>query len=196
MLLKQHPDDYFTTYHVNQAITENPKRHDTPSLLWQRHKQTERFIRLAPLKRKEGDDLQQFPARSYLTLRFALDELALSREQIFELTHHLALALHDAKSIGFRRIDWINLEPARVVHWVRTYRAVAAIARWRRITKRKLEKLKAKDAQENLAVDMDIDETQTALPSPNRKRGRDDDEIAPVSKKTSLPLDFNSLEVA
>lgn len=195
-LLLEHPDDYFTTYHVNQAITKDHRRFDTPSLLWQRLGPNQRFIRLAPLKRKEAEELQ-IPSRSYLTLRFAIGELTLTRDQIFELTHNLSLALHDTKSIGLRRIDWINHEPARVVHWVRTYRAVAAITHWWGLVKWKRAMLQAKKSQERLTVEMDIDGTQTPTitPTSSRKRARDDEAISPVSKKASLPLDLDSLQV-
>lgn len=187
-LLKENPDDYFTTYHVNQAIIEDERRSDTPSLLWQRLGPQERFIRLAPLKRTESEEFL-LPSRSYLTLRFAIGELTLTREQIFELTHKLSGALHDTKSIGLRRIDWVNLEPARVVHWVRAYRAISAIIRWWRREKRRRDFLLSKAARLS-PVEMDIDEL-----SPNRKRSRDDDDISPVSKKASLPIDLNSLQV-
>lgn len=193
-LLKEHPDDYFTTFHVNQALIEDPRRFDTPSLLWQRLGPKERFIRLAPLKRKEAEELQ-IPSRSYLTLRFAIGELTLTREQIFDLTHSLSLALHDTKSIGLRRIDWITHEPARVVHWVRTYRAVAAITHWWGLVKMKRAISQSKDPQGSLSVEMDIDGSQTSPSAPNRKRGRDEDDISPVSKKASLPLDLKSLQV-
>ncbi|KAF2658096.1 hypothetical protein K491DRAFT_676707 [Lophiostoma macrostomum CBS 122681] len=141
-LVKEHNGGSFTTFHLNQRILINPNRRDTPSQLWHRLKHHERHIRLAPLKpRKDREHKPSFthPARGYLTLRFAVRDESLNREQIEYLTKNLSQAFNNKALIGLKRIDWIGLKPARSTHFGRAALAIIVITQWRRFVNRKKE---------------------------------------------------------
>lgn len=131
-LLNEYGDRPFTTFHLNQRILLDPRRHDTPSQLWFRMQNHERHIRLGPIKQVsqvQSPSLTQ-PARGHLTLRFALRDEFLNQQQIEYLTMNLSKAFHKKALVGLRRIDWLGIQPAHPTPLGRTALAVFAIAQW------------------------------------------------------------------
>lgn len=131
-LLNEFGDRPFTTFHLNQRILLDPRRHDTPSQLWFRMQNHERHIRLGPIKQisdTRSPSLTQ-PPRGYLTLRFALRDDFLNQQQIEYLTRKLSKAFDKKALVGLRRIDWLGIKPAHPTPLGRTALAVFAIAQW------------------------------------------------------------------
>lgn len=183
-LLHEHKDAAFSTFQLNQRILLNPARRDTPSQLWYRLKHHERHIRLAPLNPERERLVRRpslrHPPRGYLTLRFALRDSSLNREQIEYLTKKLSKAFRSPKHslVGLRRIDWLGLRPARSFHFGRAALAMYACAQWKKfLYKRREEKKALAEAQ---------GPTQPLSSSPTRKRGREDSLDYPESKRGHL----------
>ncbi|KAF2799523.1 hypothetical protein K505DRAFT_230897 [Melanomma pulvis-pyrius CBS 109.77] len=191
-LLTEFDDRSFTTFHLNQRILLNPNRRDMPSQLWFRLKYHERHIRLAPLKplkdRERKSSGLRHPPRGYLTLRFALRDESLNREQIEFLTRNLSKAFNNKSLVGLRRIDWLGLKPARTTHFGRAALAMFAIAQWKKfLYKRREERWSQRTVDEvALPIDMLVEHTDSAASSPTRKRSRDGIEDLPEPKRGLL----------
>ena len=182
-LQSEYSEGSFTTFHLNQRINLNPDRRDTPSHLWYRLAHHERHIRLAPLKSEKERLLRSSsfrqPPRGYLTLRFALRDYSLNRQQIEHLTAKLSKAFTNKSLVGLRRIDWLGLKPARSTHFGRAALAMYAWAQWKKfVAKRRAEK--------NLVLEME--ESAPVAESPTRKRSREDSVGYPHSKRGLLVI--------
>jgi hypothetical protein len=137
-----------STFQLNQRILLDKRRHDTPSQLWYRLQHSDRHILLAPLKLQDNLEpqsptLPQLP-RGYLTLRFALRDESLNKEQIEYLTSNLAKAFNKKAMVGLRRVDWVGIKPARTTHFERAALATYVIKKWRNILKKKHEERQSK----------------------------------------------------
>ncbi|OCK80678.1 hypothetical protein K432DRAFT_297177 [Lepidopterella palustris CBS 459.81] len=183
-LLRDHQS--FTTSQLNQKILLQPARRDTPSILWNRLNNHDRKIRLAPLKPICQRNLKAFPIHppnAYLTLRFALRDEYLNRQQIEYLTRHLAKVFTNKAMVGIRRIDWLGIrKPARTGHFGRAALAMFACAQWKKVTKRK--------RQERLLQQHPTPEPDSQFRPPSRKRTHDgmdvDSEDKPHPKREQL----------
>ncbi|KAL5395876.1 hypothetical protein PMIN06_004352 [Paraphaeosphaeria minitans] len=153
------------------TITLDKRRHGAPSHLWYLKQHHGRHIHLACLKPQKilelkARRLHPLP-RGYLTLRFALRDESLTREQIEFLTLQLSKAISDKLLVGLSRIDWLGIKPARITNFGRAALALYAIAQWKRICerqrKRRLEEVRLPDHSTT-------DEPPTTTP---RKRSRD-----------------------
>ncbi|KAF2868967.1 hypothetical protein BDV95DRAFT_578018 [Massariosphaeria phaeospora] len=187
-LSKEYVDRSFTTFHLNQRILLDPRRHDTPSQLWFRLQNNERHIRLAPLKPEKDHGAKMFaPPRGYLNLRFALRDEYLNREQIEFLTRNLAKAFNNKALVGLRRIDWLGMKPARSTHFGRAALAMVAVAQWKKfLNKKQEERLSQRTVDDvNLPADMSVESTSS---SPMRKRARDDLDVLPDPKREYLVI--------
>ncbi|ORY00886.1 hypothetical protein BCR34DRAFT_592437 [Clohesyomyces aquaticus] len=198
-LLDEFADRSFTTFHLNQRILLNPNRRDTPSQLWFRLKHHERHIRLAPLKRDKECARKPslpHPPRGYLTLRFALRDDSLNREQIEYLTRNLSKAFRNKSLVGLRRIDWLGLKPARTTHFGRAALAMFAIAQWKKFIKKRRAQRHQKKTVDDIAIPVEgvslaevvISQIESATSSPTRKRQRDDGEQLPDAKRELLVI--------
>jgi hypothetical protein len=188
-LLDMFEDRPFTTFHLNQRILLDKRRHDTPSQLWFRLQNHDRHIRLAPLKKipqRPSPSLPQ-PPRGYLTLRFALRDESLNRQQIEYLTMNLSKAFTKKALVGLRRIDWLGIKPARTTHFGRAALAMFAISQWKRVVKKKKEERKHRTESQrtidsvHLPPGLPSDESPGA--SPTRKRTRDGLDDLPEPKR-------------
>ncbi|KAH7138317.1 hypothetical protein B0J11DRAFT_421599 [Dendryphion nanum] len=190
----KYQDKPFTTHELNQTINRDPRRIGTSSQLWHRRKHHERHIRLGPVKKQQKGNSPPQP-KSYLTLRFAINQEILDKDRIFDLTGHLSEALSHMDSTRVQRIDWISLKPARVVNWGRSYRAVASMTRWS-IKKKPREDIDQPkdDNEDNSHADMGVDGAFTTTSSPKRKRSQEEPDFSPISKKPSLPLQWESYQ--
>ncbi|KAF2714165.1 hypothetical protein K504DRAFT_370526 [Pleomassaria siparia CBS 279.74] len=138
-LQTEYGDKPFTTQLLNQKILLDPNRSDSPSQLWT----YDRHIRLAPLKPLKIRKLEALtlhhPPGSYLTLRFALRDISLNREQMTFLTKKLSEAFSNKSVFGLRRIDWLGLKPARTTSFGRAALAIFVIAQWKKFVLKKQE---------------------------------------------------------
>jgi len=178
-LLDMFDDRPFTTFHLNQRILLDKRRHDTPSQLWFRLQNHERHIRLAPLKKisqRRSPSLPQ-PPRGYLTLRFALRDESLNQQQIEYLTMNLSKAFNKKALVGLRRIDWLGIKPARNTHFGRAALAMFAISQWKKvIKKRKQEREDEKESQRNIdhvLAPPDVPSGMSSGASPTKERAYD-----------------------
>jgi hypothetical protein len=192
--LLEYKDRSFTTFHLNQRILMMPSRRDTPSQLWFRLKHHERHIRLAPLKpedeRPRKYSLTPLP-RGYLTLRFALRDESLSREQVEYLTRKLSQAFNSRLLTGLRRIDWLGMKPARTTNFGQAALAFRSIAQWKRVVRKSREERRRQRHMDevDLPLDLSLDTSQdTTFSSPTRKRTRDFDGPLPSPKKGHLVI--------
>ena len=201
-LLKETKDRSFSTFYLNQRILMNPNRRDTPSQLWFRLKHHERHIRLAPLKPQK--DRSRPPAllalpRGYLTLRFAIRDESLNREQIDFLTKNLSQVFSNKQLLGLRRIDWIGLKPARTTHFGRAALAMFAIAQWKKVVNKKRnarlgeEQYKKSVDDARLPLDMSLQGSDSFSSSPSRKRLRNSGALQPNAKKGLLATNFTPI---
>lgn len=193
-LLDQFGDRPFTTFHLNQRILLDKRRHDTPSQLWFRLQHHERHIRLAPLKpepdrRRPAPGLSHLP-RGYLTLRFALRDESLNQQQIEYLTMNLSKAFNKKALVGLRRIDWLGIKPARTTHFGRAALAMFAIAQWKNVLHRRREERLSQRPVDEVRFPVDVVEEEELLPSPTRKRTREefDDLPEPEAKRDHLVI--------
>jgi hypothetical protein len=189
-LVEDNKEGSFTTFHLNQRINQNPARHDTQSQLWFRLKHHDRHIRLAPLKRpREAVNRISLPKppRGYLTLRFALRDDTLNREQIDYLANILSKAFKNKKSLVLRKIDWLGLKPARTTEFGRTALAMFAVTQWRKFVNKKREDRMRLDGAIGIAIPSEPATTQSTPSSP-RKRAREFDDSLPEAKKGLLDL--------
>jgi hypothetical protein len=196
-LLKENNGAAFSTFQLNQRICLNPARRDTPSHLWNRLHHHERHIPLAPLK-PEPDALTRRPSlrrppRGYLTLRFALRDDSLNREQIEYLTRKLSTAFRNPKLslVGLRRIDWLGLKPARSFQFKHTALAVYACSQWKKfLHKKRQDRQREVDSQENTQNTQNTQTTQTTqtMTSPTRKRSRGDSLDYPMAKRGHMAI--------
>lgn len=188
-LLAEYKGLSFTTFHLNQRINLNPKRHDTQSQLWFRLKHHDRHIRLAPLKTATDRDRKPSivkPPRGYLTLRFALRDDTLNREQIELLTRHLATAFSTTKKmLGIRKIEWLGLKPGRVTDFGRTALAIFYFQKWRKFVTKRHEERESHDLRGS-RVDIPAETTAESRSLSPRKRAREVDEPLPEAKKGSI----------
>ncbi|KAF2106421.1 hypothetical protein BDV96DRAFT_507959 [Lophiotrema nucula] len=194
-LLVDSPSKSFSTFHLNQRILLDPRRRDTPSQLWFRKKHHERHIRLAvmePERRRERTPSLLFnPPKGYLTLRFALRDDTLNREQVEYLTKNLSKAFHNKALVGLKRIDWLGLKPARATHFGRAALAIFAIAQWKKFLRKKKETRQSQRPVDDVhfpRVSLERSQTTSSTQSsPTRKRTRDNlDDYLPDAKRGSL----------
>jgi hypothetical protein len=179
----------FTTFHLNQRILLDRRRHDTPSQLWFRMQNHEHHIRLAPLKKhtqRRTPSLPQ-PPRGFLTLRFALRDESLNQEQIEYLTMNLSKAFNKKALVGVRRIDWLGMKPARTTHFGQAALAMFAISQWKRVVKkRRSERKSACDIERPIDYACSppmLSREASSGASPTRKRSRDGVEELPLPKR-------------
>lgn len=182
-LLVEYGDKPFNTFHVNQRICMDTRRRETPSHLWYRL-HSDSNILLAPSKgaakhAQQKTNVARNP-RGYLTLRFALRDESLNKEQIEVLTRSLAKAFENKKMIGLRKIDWINIKSAKVSYFERVGLAMYAVAQWKKFLAKKREEKGSQRAAD--AMDVDMDHDSPVLP-PTRKRSRDMLEDLPGTKR-------------
>ena len=168
-LAREYGERPFSTFHLNQRICMERMRLDTPSLLWYRLP-NDQHILLAPLKRGTGSVKPKAIVRAprgYLTLRFALRDEELNKEQIEVLTRNLSKAFENKRMIGLKKVDWLGIEPAPISYFERATLAVSAVKQWRRFV--------AQNRGEREMVDgMDVDvDHRSPLLSPTRKRSGD-----------------------
>ncbi|KAJ4300761.1 hypothetical protein N0V90_002849 [Kalmusia sp. IMI 367209] len=178
--LKRLHDQYgekgFTTFHLNQGISLDRRRHDTPSQLWFRLQHHGRHILLAPLKpqqdrEKKARRLHPLP-RGFLTLRFALRDESLTQEQIEFLTLQLSKAFNNKLLVGLSRIDWLGIKPARTTHFGRAALAMFAIAQWKRVVEKSRQARLAQRRLDEVRLPMESMSDDSPTTSP-RKRSRD-----------------------
>lgn len=187
-LLDEYKGTSFTTFHLNQAINQNPVRHDTPSQLWFRLKHHDRHIRLAPLKPPQQRDAEHSivkPPGGYLTLRFALRHRHLNQDQIEIFTRNLATAFLGTKKLfGIRKIEWLGLKPGRTTDFGRTALAIFYFKKWRKLVTKKVEEEK-RLYQDSRGIRVDIPSRKVAEPGPSSplKRPREEDGSLPEAKK-------------
>ncbi|KAF2444218.1 hypothetical protein P171DRAFT_361646 [Karstenula rhodostoma CBS 690.94] len=183
----QYGEKGFTTFHLNQGIALDKRRHDTPPQLWSLKQHHGRHIHLAPLKPQQTRELKArrlhpLP-RGYLTLRFALRDESLTQEQIEFLTLQLSKAFNNKLLVGLSRIDWLGIKPARTTYFGRAALAFFAIAQWKRVCdrqrKRRLDEV-------GLPVHPTTDQSLTATP---RKRSRDSFTNSPTPERKRVYLD-------
>lgn len=185
-LLTEYGDKPFNTFHINQRVCMDKRRRECPSHLWYRL-QSDSNILLAPLKatgkRTQHKAIVARNPRGYLTLRFALRDESLNKEQIEVLTRSLAKAFENKKMIGLKKIDWINIKSAKVSYFERVGLAMYAVAQWKKfLARRKAEKGSQRLAD---AIDVDMDH-YTPLPSPTRKRSREgNDEFSGTKRRST-----------
>ncbi|KAF2011644.1 hypothetical protein BU24DRAFT_286054 [Aaosphaeria arxii CBS 175.79] len=198
-LVKEYPGRSFTTFHLNQRIVFDERRRDTPSLLICRRKRDERHISLAPLKSRKERACQPalpHPPQGYLTLRFALRDEYLNREQIEFLARNLSKAFGNKSFVGLRRMDYLGMKPARATPFGRAALALYAITQWKKVVhKRRADKRAAARADRGideikLPTFDGSEELKSTFTSPTRKRRRDTeaDEGLPELKKGLLEL--------
>jgi hypothetical protein len=184
-LLDQFGDRPFTTFHLNQRILLDKRRHDTPSQLWFRLQNHERHIRLAPLKQnkqRQSPSLPQ-PPRGYLTLRFALRDETLNQQQIELLTMNLSKAFNKKTLVGLRRIDWLGIKPARTAHFGRAALAMFAIAQWKKYLKKRREGRESERRVDDVHFPNGALMEDSPGNLPARKRSRDSFEDLPEPKR-------------
>lgn len=192
-LAAEYVDRPFSTFRLNQCILHDERRHDTPSMLWFRLS-NEQHILLAPLnpakdhgRTKTG--LLHTP-RGFLTLRFALRDDFLSREQIESLTKNLSKAFNTKNYnrkdlVRLKRIDWLGIKPASITHFERVALVMFVVTQWKKVVLKKREQRETQEVA--LSVTMDISAPNSP---PSRKRTRDDmdDDIA-SPKRQYLRID-------
>jgi hypothetical protein len=116
-LVNEFGDRSFSTFYLNQRINLDKRRYDSPSQLWSFSKNSERQIHLARLKRNKkdaepsGSGFGQQP-QGYLTLRLALRDGWLRREQIEHMARSLTRSFGSQPSLGVRRIEWVAFKTA------------------------------------------------------------------------------------
>ncbi|KAL5375336.1 hypothetical protein DPSP01_011246 [Paraphaeosphaeria sporulosa] len=136
----QYGEKGFTTFHLNQGIALDKRRHDTPPQLWSLKQHLGRHIHLAPLKPQQTRELKarrlHHVPRGYLTLRFALRDESLTQEQIEFLTLQLSKAFNNKLLVGLSRIDWLGIKPARTTNFRRAALAMYVVRKWKRICER------------------------------------------------------------
>ncbi|KAF2107950.1 hypothetical protein BDV96DRAFT_531390 [Lophiotrema nucula] len=102
----------FSTFHLNQRITLNPRRRDTPSQLWSLTDH-ERHIRLAPLRIETDHNHISSKAgrysRGYLMLGLPLPDESLNRYQIEFLARNITKVVTDTV-IGGRKVEWLGMK--------------------------------------------------------------------------------------
>lgn len=172
-LLREYGDKPFNTFHLNQRICMDKRRRDTPSALWLRLPSDSNIL-LAPLKprtehARHETSIARAP-RGYLTLRFALRDETLNREQIELFTQRLATAFNNKKMIGLKRVDWGGIKSAKISYFERVGLAMYAVAQWKKFLARKREEKSSQRAVDAMDVDLRHGE---ALPSASRKRSQD-----------------------
>lgn len=186
-LADEYNDKPFSTFHLNSLICMDPRRHDTPSQLWFRLP-NEQNILLAPLQRKTDEPPKkkrvQLEPRGYLTLRLAINNESLTRPQIEYLAEKLSKAFGNKKLIGLRKIDWIDIKPAKISPFERVALAAYYFTQW----KKAVQRTKLKNVVDSVALDatpMDVDTDRSAVPSP-RKRSRDASmDFPPVKRRAT-----------
>ena len=108
-LQEEYGDRPFTTLQLQERIQRQPERRDNPPFLWHRLHRYERPICLAPLTEQSERALPNIgrPSRGFLTLRVALEEETLNKDQVTALGSKITKA---AKSSGaqVRRVDLVS----------------------------------------------------------------------------------------
>jgi hypothetical protein len=188
--LKEFADEYedkpFSTVHLSSRINMDKRRHDTPSQLWPRLP-NEQNILLAPMKPKGKQIPQkthvQLEPRGYLTLRFALKEESLNRQQIEYLTKNLSKAFANKELIGLKKIDWLGIKPRNISPFERVALAAFAITQWKKAMQRRKEKGLGEAAGAG-TTPMELDTNGNSVPSsPRRKRSLDAEDEFPANKR-------------
>ncbi|KAL1800764.1 hypothetical protein ACET3X_001106 [Alternaria dauci] len=144
--LDKDPKRPISTFSLTQRINQDPRRIDTPSVLWGRSRNphpNQEHIFLTPLGPEKTDALHQYRprAKGYLTLRFGLRDASLDQVQIDYMARLLTKALSNKERIGLRRIDCLNMEPAPPIsHFERVTSVLRVKAQWKRVIARNKEK--------------------------------------------------------
>ena len=189
-LHSQHGEKGFTTFHLNQGIALDKRRHDTPSVLWQLLQHHGRHILLAPVKpqhdrEKNARPLRPLP-RGFLTLRFALRDETLTHEQIEFLTLQLSKAFNNKLLVGLSRIDWLGIKPARISHFGRAALAMSAVRKWKRVVEKRRQEHRRLD-EIRLPIPDVVDEQPPTTPR-KRSRSNSNDSPEPERKRDYLAI--------
>jgi hypothetical protein len=215
VLASTHGEKQFSTFNLNQCICKDPRRSDTPSVLWN-PLPNDQHIFLAPLipaeapphssASKQKSNIVRAP-RGYLTLRLALRDPQLGQEQIEFLTLGLAKAFENKKLLGIRNMEWLGLKRAPISYFERAGLAMHAVAQWRKFVARRKAKREPEATLGELSTTLGelsttLGERSTARSAPTledaitplapaRKRGRDGTGDLPGAKRrttgTSTP---------
>lgn len=184
----QHGEKGFTTFHLNQGVALDKRRHDTPSVLWSLLQHHGRHIHLAPVKPHQDREIKARPLRplphGFLMLRFALRDETLTQEQIEFLTLQLSKAFNNKLLVGLSRIDWLGIKPARIAHFGRAALAMSAVKKWRKVVDKSREKRRTLD---NVALPVHATADEPPLVT-QRKRSREslDDSPRPERKRDCI----------
>lgn len=198
VLTTTHRDKQFSTFNLNQCICKDPRRSDTPSVLWN-PLPNDQHIFLAPLMppavSKDGSEKSQLKSnivrapRGYLTLRLALRDEKLGQEQIEFLTMGLAKAFENKKLLGIRNMEWLGMKRAPISYFERAGLAMHAVAQWRKFVQKRKAARGEPCTMGEASTPMDVDSERPLAPT--RKRSRDEAEDLPGPKRrttgTSTP---------
>jgi hypothetical protein len=152
--LEKDSDKPISTFSLNQAINRDPRRQNTPSMLWNRGKKSgqhnEQHILLTPLKADKVIDVLHPPRKpkGYLTLRFGLRDASLHQQQIEFMAETLSRAFKDKKMVGLKTIDWLDMKDAPPIsHFERVASVLRVIKQWKRIVTRNKENMGSNGSQ-------------------------------------------------
>ncbi|KAF2444099.1 hypothetical protein P171DRAFT_361137 [Karstenula rhodostoma CBS 690.94] len=144
-LVMESGDRSFSIFQLNQRIVLDKRRYDTPSQLWSFSRNTERQIRLARLKRNEKDARPNNSslcrwAQGHLTLRLALRDRWLHREQIELMARSLTKTFSDRPVFGVRSIEWVGYSTTETFSVGTIALTVLAILHWKKLVLRTRQK--------------------------------------------------------
>lgn len=182
-LIREYGDKPFNTFHLNQRICMDKRRRETPSYLWYRLPSDSNIL-LAPLKPgakhvHHETNVARAP-RGYLTLRFALRDESLNKEQIEVFTRNLSKAFENKKMIGLRKVDWVGIRSAKISYFERVGLAMFAVAQWKKFLAKKKEAKRSQRVIDATEVDTG---PNSPLPSSARKRSHDVVDDLPGAKR-------------
>jgi hypothetical protein len=139
-LLQEYGNKPISTFQLNQQICMDPRRHETPSHIWN-VLSNDRHILLKPMKSAQVQRYEMFRARvgGRLTLSFDLRDEFLNREQIEYLARSLGKAFRDKKIMGVRKLNWLGMVPVQQSSAVRVDLAKRAAIQWMKVVRMKRE---------------------------------------------------------
>jgi hypothetical protein len=171
--LEKDIDKPISTFSLNQAINRDPRRKNTPSMLWDRGKKSnqhnEQHILLTPLKAEKAIDVLHSPRypskpKGYLTLRFGLRDESLNQQQIELMAETLSRAFKNKKMVGLKTVDWLDMKHAPPIsRFERVARVVRVIKQWKRVVNRNKEKRESNGSQKRPHED------EVALPDAKKR---------------------------
>jgi hypothetical protein len=138
-LLRDQKGKPFSTLELNTQICMDPRRHETPSFLWNRLP-NDQHIFLAPMSIPDshGTKPASLPqAQSRLNLSLELRDPHLSEQQVRYLATTLTKALGDNKKLGICGITWRGIRPMASNMFSRAAFAMLALVQWKRRVRRR-----------------------------------------------------------